>query len=789
MKKTLYILLIIPFIIAILGFVNVVVLQNTMEVNLTSIDWEYNDNEAFKIQEEGYLLKATPNYDKNFKLASGNSLVWEVTNSNIDELSHASIEKEGSSYYLKAISEGDVIVKCRNEKNSISNTFNAHIYENGAIIINNKKSPSSSQMISKVRNYGEYDFNYFPSRTEKKKTELEFEIEVISDEGSSYTLVDKSFNITFNNGKITFLGSGEASFTLKIDSMPYITSTYNFNIVKDAVNVYSYKDLLEATNRSKEGEIVCLQTNLQSLDNTYKKDGEKYVNEYLKSNTKLFGNYNFEKNKFSFEDEIYSFETTYNHKYVKDYCDSNEGYSLKDYAYVKTGIHVQKDFYGNGFTINAHELAYPKNGKIDEIKGILTPSKDDLFKGPLTYVSLGKLDMPVIKIFGQDNSIMYVEGNNITIDDLRLQNINDTDNIYNLTHIGTSIDVKGSNITIKNSILRNGRDVLRVYSSPNFKLDNSLLQNARQFLLNVGSNEYYEVDKDVNVNVDTLPYEGSIDSYLNSESFDKFMYSIVNGSTDVNSSLKDLNEIQKSLDSSYKEVEAYNMEINDTYFSNSGLFSIAINSLFNGPYLYNGSPSFVKELISSLGVNSFPNSVGGISYPLKLKIKGDTRFYDYKDIDSIDASCLIEENLSTLLNEIFDSKITIDNFFPIKELLKRYVTSDNHKYSYKDNDKEYINPIICYYGGGKNYSSIDIDEITTNIFSEEIDIDFAKACLTGDGLLPSDNKAAPLLSRCIPMAAGTNEFRFITNGSYTSIPYLFNEYPNINDLFSRRSHI
>ena len=98
MKKTLYILLIIPFIIAILGFVNVVVLKNTMEVNLTSIDWEYNDNEAFKIQDEGYILKATPNYDKNFKLADGNSLVWEVTNVNDDELDHASIQTNNSSF-------------------------------------------------------------------------------------------------------------------------------------------------------------------------------------------------------------------------------------------------------------------------------------------------------------------------------------------------------------------------------------------------------------------------------------------------------------------------------------------------------------------------------------------------------------------------------------------------------------------------------------------------------------------------------------------------------------------
>ena len=118
--------------------------------------------------------------------------------------------------------------------------------------------------------------------------------------------------------------------------MPYITSTYKFNIVEDGVNVYSYKDLMEATNRSEKGEIVCLQTNLQSLDNTYKKEGEKYINEYLKTNTKLFGNYNFEKNKFSFEDEIYTFETTYNHKYVKD----STQYGL-DYS----GFEWRKDSY------------------------------------------------------------------------------------------------------------------------------------------------------------------------------------------------------------------------------------------------------------------------------------------------------------------------------------------------------------------------------------------------------------------------------------------------------------
>ena len=47
------------------------------------------------------------------------------------------------------------------------------------------------------------------------------------------------------------------------------------------------------------------------------------------------------------------------------------------------------------------------------------------------------------------------------------------------------------------------------------------------------------------------------------------------------------------------------------------------------------------------------------------------------------------------------------------------------------------------------------------------------------------NMGAALLARCVPMAAGFNPFKFITNGTYTDKPYLYGETPNIEDLYNR----
>lgn len=806
MKKTLSILLIIPFIVAILTFVNILVLKNTIGVDIIGINWDYAQQEGFKIQDKSYLLEAEPIVDPNYELSDGNDLVWSIKNKDGSDNNYASLTENNGKYYLKANNEGYVDVTCSNEKNTVSKTFTAQIFKDGAILINDIEHPSSNQMITGIRNYGEFDI----LDNNKQKTKLNLDIQVLSSmPNDSYYVVEQSLNIAFENGVCNFIGVGKAHFTLAITSMPYITSTFTFNIIENGVNVYDYQDLLWCTNKSKEGEIVCLQTNLSSLSYTFKKnDKGEYINEYLTNNTKLFGTYDFKRKTFNFENEIYKFITTYNHEYIDQYVKevyNSDPNILKKNLTINAGIFVQKDFYGNGFSINAHELAYPKNGKIDQYSGKLKPGANDIFKGPLTFVSLGKIEAPIIKTFGQDNSIMYVNGSNITIDDLKIQNVNDLDNLYNLEYVGTTIDTLGSNITIKNSIVRNARVGIRGFSSPELLIDNCLISNAREFLIKLGSNRYSKTNDSESVFIDYRhnKYSGSIEKFMNNTkglNADVIMDDTIKDFQDVDETMTAYRKMQVGLDNSEEIhrkdgtiIYEQNVTVKDTLLYTSGLFAIGFDTNFNGPFLYNGLPSFVKEALKQLEEKPIvPKNIGGTSYPTNLTIKGDTRFYDFKNIETVDVSCLIEERFGEILHSMgMDIKIDIDQYFPIKGLLKEYVKSVEHQYAYLNpkDDNYYINTAIAYYGGGNNLSTYNKDEISVDDLSNIIDIDYAYACLTGEGLEQGEddiiNMGGALLARCVPMAAGFNSFKFVTNGTYTDKPYLFGETPNVNDLYEK----
>ena len=91
-----------------------------------------------------------------------------------------------------------------------------------------------------------------------------------SNEGSSLYVEECSENVYVDLEKrlVTITDGGDAFFTIngtsgenKIEPM-----TYKFNVVDEGVNVYTYDDLLNCTNRSSEGEIVVLRTTFESLD-------------------------------------------------------------------------------------------------------------------------------------------------------------------------------------------------------------------------------------------------------------------------------------------------------------------------------------------------------------------------------------------------------------------------------------------------------------------------------------------------------------------------------------------
>lgn len=322
---------------------------------------------------------------------------------------------------------------------------------------------------------------------------------------------EKTDNIEIDlmNNKLEIKDAGFASFTISCgDENIAKNATYSFEVVKDGVNVYSYDDLLYCSNNSVNGEIIVLRKSFESLENAYQmsssgevllEDGKPIVKE---NNVECFGNYNLVTKKFNFKNEIYRFVTTYNKNYIDQWNQSvaTSGGSNYITTEILVGLHIQKDFYGNGYTINMHNLTYPTeiievdsgNGNIVSIPHL---AKDDLFRGPLPFYALGDHNnMPLVEAFGQDNIGMYVDGNDILINDINLRNCDFGNRLANLDTVGTVLETSGNNIKIMNARLANGKNVLRSFSSMHVELINSMLSYSRNFLISLGTNEYIMID-------------------------------------------------------------------------------------------------------------------------------------------------------------------------------------------------------------------------------------------------------------------------------------------------------
>ncbi len=773
MKKTLGVLLVIPFAVAVLGFVNIAVMHNAIQVDISGIAWDYSDAEGFKIDDGELQLEATPIFDPSYSLAEGNDLVWSC--SSLEEGKKPfEVENRDGTFYLTPLEEGLSTVTCQNEKGNVRRSFKAYAYEDGAVIINDVEYPSSGAMIGNLRKYGTLEFDS-EGKAVPATLSLEATVYGAAEEAVPTAYSDNLF--VLNDGQIRIAAGGESYITYTVSSLgDSVSSTYRFYAVEGAVNVGDYNDLLLSTNKSETGFPVCLQRNLLSLRETYPTDEEgNYLDEPLYPNTKLFGNYDFTSRSFSFGSEVYRFVTTYNHEYLDQLQDEDE--SLADVDEVVAGIRLRQSFYGNGFSINMHELCFPTHGSIGETSGILTPGEGDLFEGPLYFVAVGPTALPFVAAYGQDNCGLYVDGDNIVIDDLDIRNTSDTDNLYDLTYTGSVIDVSGKNVVIRNCLVHNGRVAVRAFSSDNLSIENCYLYRAREFLLKLGNDEYEKPDPASNVSYSGV--SGPLSSVLGGEGTpgdELWTNAVTNGGA---SYLEGLRAIQRGLDN--RDVGTpTNVRVVDTTFSNSGLFSIAMETLFNGAYLYNGTPSGLFSLVGSLGEGliTIPENIGGTSRPVNLVLEGDTRFYDFKAVDSIDASCLIEQNLGQLVNPAPG----IDDYFPMRRLLEAECDSLRYNY-YPDGPggEAYINPIVGYYGGGYNASSVDYGGLDTNPFGEEIEIDFAGAVFSTS----TGNRISDLLAHCVPLAAGMNAFRFLTSGSYEGKPYLYGENPNVDDIYQR----
>lgn len=825
MKKNLIVLLLVPFVIALLGVVTINSTFNFVDSDIVSISWKYEDVEGFKLSDNNYLLEAVGVNQRKSAATTNTNLVWSVENKDFfDSEAHATIVKENDRYYLRTLSVGEVKITCSNEKGNVSRSMTGVVYENGAILVT-ETIKASGNNVDEAIYYGDTDL------INGKPTDASFDINIRTlpaEMISELKVKDVSSNISYDeaNKKITLSRNNEAgkafvTFGFADESVAKDT-TFSFDIVKNGINCYTYDDLMYCTNKSENGEIVVLRKSFESFDNAYQFDGNdelELVNGspvLVDNNVECFGKVNLNTQKFDFTNDVYRYKTTYNNNYINQWNEyvtqkGNDNYISDE---LVCGLHIQKDFYGNGYTINLHNLTYPSDYlEIEQSDGSITYyptlAKTDLFRGPLPFYTLGDHNnMPLVEALGQDNAGLYVDGNNITINDVVVKNCDFGGLVEILNTVGSVADIHGENITIKNSRLSNGKNIVRSFSSKNVLIDNSMLSYAKNFLVFTGSDEYITINEEImntylsSTNVesraklpDYLKIGADGDTLLNNYLLGQF--------ADKEIMREALTKMQSALNNASRVPEDYagTLYINDTLFYNSNVASIGVETLFNGPFLYCGSPSYISDLMNELltqttGFENFiAKNISGISYPVYVEVSGNTKFYNYQTIDKdhsttdgLDISGLINENITAMassLGEGFAVEVNIDKFFPIKDYL--FNACSPNREIYWDGSQAYINIPVAFYGGGINNSVVNMDDIDClSELGKERKVDLMDAYLdlsTGSGMIAQYKN---MMLKAVTVVTGFEPFKFRcmkNNG------YLYGEAPQVKELIENARRV
>lgn len=420
--------------------------------------------------------------------------------------------------------------------------------------------------LSSNKVYGCYDLD---SLNQKVNARINLKVldfsKIITSNGVSIPSNKASINVLSNNANITYQDDSYLLEVLSNDDViveatslnnPLISSKITLKIIKDAINVYSYKDLLYGSNHSLEGTKMVLRVNLESYENYYLNEETKEV----RFNTSLLGYLSSKdvvKNSNNSTDTLYYYQNsrgiTLEYLIKESLSDTRYLKRLNKPSTINIGLNLKQDFYGNGFSLNFDELTYP-SGKVTSsltLGNITSLASNDLYRGPLSFcgVYFDDSSSEVASIYGDDNVALYVSRNDVNIDNLHLKATNNVNSLNDLNYVGTTLALNGNNITLKNSIIEYGHTVIRSYSNKNVIISNCLIRNGMDFLLKLGSN-----------------------SYLTSPSYDP------------------------NLNYNLEERIDNEMKIIHSYFNNSGFFSLGIEAHFNGEYLYSKNEYFKNTL-------------------------------------------------------------------------------------------------------------------------------------------------------------------------------------------------
>lgn len=464
-----------------------------------------------------------------------------------------------------------------------------------------------------------------------------------------------------------------------------ICAKIRLRAVKDGRNVGNYEELKTVT---EAGHIVVLTSDVML---GVKNDGTAMTEDELKKDVKKF-------------------ITTYDKTYLENSGESKE---------VQYLIEFKNHVYGNGFEINADKFTQCKDAT-----GV-----PKIFKGPLNFVAIASASVK-----GQDNVSFLVRTDNVLINNVVLKGCSDDSlleedgqfNLSKLNYVGTTLEIAKS-ATLLNSRVSNGRTVVRIFAggpkmgSPvvekesafnvqdekiNVHIESCVLSNAREFILKIGSNR-------------ALKQTNEVQRKLRKEKENEYY-----------SPYDESNKTDKYFNDNYL---INDVTLKNSVLETSGLFSVGMETHFSGEFLLGGTITTWKDCAAT-------------SYASALRIVGDVKMLDWKNLSNVDSSTLIEVTgdanpwLSMNVAEMMKEVANVDK--KCRDIILNV------------GGTEYVHGGIAFYGGGYNYSYLDLTEANDETKQFGVyDVNISVLENSKDENIRNQGKM-------LPLAAGAGYFRF-----------------------------
>lgn len=532
-------------------------------------------------------------------------------------------------------------------------------------------------------------------------------VRVVTEAGAE-TFTDELMNVAFSDDKKFFtckaqpatnadavsaeiraMGTGLTTLNAELKNYNQyfgtnICAKIRLRAVKEGINVGNYEELKTVT---ENGKIVVLTSDVML---GVKNDGTAMTEDELKKDVKKF-------------------TTTYDKTYLENSGESKE---------VQYLIEFRNHVYGNGFEINADKFTQCKDAT----------GLPKIFKGPLNFVAISSASVK-----GQDNISFLVRTDNVLINNVVLKGCSDDSlleedgqfNLSKLNYVGTTLEIAKS-AKLLNSRVSNGRTVVRIFAggpkmgSPvveveaafnvqeekiNVHIESCVLSNAREFILKIGSNR-------------ALKQVTAKQRFLLDANGDKYL------------PYDDSNKTDKYFNDNYL---INDVTLKNSVLETSGLFSVGMETHFSGEFLLGGTITTWEGCAAT-------------SYASALRIVGDVKMLDWKNLSNVDSSTLIEVTGDA------NPWLSMNVAEMMKEVAN--VKSECRDIILNVGGTEYVHGGIAFYGGGYNYSYLDLTEANDETKQFGVyDVNISVLENSKDENIRNQGKM-------LPMAAGAGDFRF-----------------------------